>query len=68
MSKCETRWVNFYPPCENSWGHPWRTTSWRTRKLADKNAKRGRLACVQVTFAYGDGLTEQDQRTMADAG
>lgn len=61
-----TRWVNFYPPCEGeSPRFPWRTTSWFTRELADKNAKRGRLACIKVEFTAGDGLSEADQRTMA---
>lgn len=59
------RWVNFYPPAELYGMHPWRTTSWFTRELADEKAKRGRLACVKVEFSDGDGLSEADQRTMA---
>ena len=60
------RWVNFYPPCENCGpDYPWHTTSWNTRELADKNAKHGRIACVEVEFKIGDGLNERDQRTMA---
>lgn len=63
------RWVNFYPPAElygRNGMHPWRTTSWFTRELADENAERGRLACVKVEFSDGDGLSETDQRTMAN--
>ena len=61
-----TRWVNFYPPSEVANAkHPWRTTSWVTREIADEQAEPGRLACVMVEFADGDGLSEADQRTMA---
>lgn len=63
-----TRYVNFYPPCDadEHTTHPWRTTSWVTRALADRNARRGRLACVCIEFEDGDGLSNADQRTMAD--
>lgn len=61
------RWVNFYPPARTDNVDPWRTTSWFTRELADENARRGRLACVRVEFSDGDGLSESDQRTMANA-
>lgn len=50
-----TRWVNFYPPTGPN-AAP--TTSWISRHFADKNAKRGRLACVKVKFEDGDGLQE----------
>jgi hypothetical protein len=51
------RWVNFYPPCDQTrHGHPWRTTSWVSRAFADQNAEPGRLACVEVEFKAGDGI------------
>lgn len=59
------RWVNFYPPSDGNFDQ-WQTTSWITRVLADKNKQRGRLACVKVEFVDGDGLSDADQRTMAD--
>ena len=53
----EKRWVNFYPPCDSpALDHPWHTTSWLTRKLADHYARPGRIACVKVTFLLGEGL------------
>lgn len=53
------RWVNFYPPCDSSRDpHPWRTTSWISKALADKHAKPGRIACVEVEFSQGEGLYE----------
>jgi hypothetical protein len=59
------RWVNFYPPTDFNGPANWATTSWVTRDLADENAKRGRLACIEVRFRDGDGLSEADQRTVA---
>ncbi len=67
MAMKHVRWVNFYPPARIDSVEPWRTTSWFTRDLADENAERGRLACVRVEFSNGDGLSEQDQRTMANS-
>ncbi len=52
-----TRWINLYPPCDTHREHPWRTTSWNTRALAEKNAKPGRIACVEVQFEPGEGLS-----------
>lgn len=57
MAKHHIRWVNFYPPCDGeSLSFPWRTTSWISRELADRNAKPGRIACVMVEFDDGAGL------------
>ena len=51
------RVVNFYPPCDCSGSsHPWRTTSWINRTLADQNAEEGRIACIEVEFFEGEGL------------
>lgn len=56
-SRTQTRWVNFYPPIDDmSAFHPWRTSSWVSKELADRNAKQGRLACVKVEFSEGEGL------------
>jgi hypothetical protein len=47
----EDRWVNFYPPCDDTSGnHPWRTTSWKTEALARQHANQGLLATVRVTL------------------
>lgn len=54
------RWINLYPPCDTEGPHPWRTTSWISRELADAHAKPGRIACVEVAFAHGDGLTRKE--------
>lgn len=59
------RWVNFYPPSDGNM-RMWDTTSWITRDLADQYSRKGRLACVRVEFSDGDGLSEADQRTMAN--
>jgi hypothetical protein len=65
------RWVNFYPPCDDTTGaHPWRTTSWLTKELANQHANPGRLACIGVAFAEGEGLAVGgpiDLRAMAGA-
>jgi hypothetical protein len=53
----QIRWINLYPPCDDlSGNHPWRTTSWHTRELADHYARPGRIACVRIEFKEGDGL------------
>lgn len=56
--KKQSRWVNFYPPCDTTGLHPWRTTSWMSKALADANAKPGRVACVKVDFKLGDGCDD----------
>lgn len=45
------RWVNFYPPGGAQ------TSSWVSRKIADDRAQPGRVACVLVGFAVGEGLS-----------
>lgn len=52
------RWINLYPPCDlrRDPCSPWRTTSWTSRHLADRKAKPGRIACIEVEFEPGDGL------------
>lgn len=52
------RYVNFYPPCDLTSIHPWRTTSWTERKDADRYARTGRIACIRVEFNMGDGLPQ----------
>lgn len=48
----QRRWVNFYPPCDDLYGHhPWRTTSWVSRELALKHVRAGCIApAVPVDF------------------
>lgn len=64
QGKKKVRWINLYPPCDTTSEHPWRTTSWLTRELADRHAKPGRIACCRVAFNDGDGLmhdAEEDE-------
>lgn len=56
------RWVNFYPPCDTEGRHPWRTTSWISRALADQHAKPARIACIEVEFEDGQGLPAPQAR------
>lgn len=57
------RFVNFYPPCDDTTSaHPWRTTSWDTQELADRNAQPGRIACIMVEFEPGQGLDRIEAR------
>ena len=52
MRKRIVRYVNFYPPCDTTGPHPWRTTSWRTQELAERNKQPGRLTDEPVRVEF----------------